>query len=461
MSICPACLLEPEVLGGLELEEEIGRGGMGAVYKARHLKLGRTVAVKLLPEELANQPEFQQRFEREARALAMLNHPNIIAVHDFGQDAGKSYIVMEFVAGGSLTSRMPMPAKEAVEIGLQVCDALGYAHRHGVVHRDIKPENILLDSAGRVKVTDFGIARLVGVEARGWTVTTANVILGTPHYMAPEAAEGAPPDPRMDIYSVGVLLYQMITGRLPVGNFEPLPGLLDRIVRKALSPDPAKRYATAEELRRDLESAKLLPLVEDLEPHEQQWMSAVALLQAISTVLALWAVLASITPKEMDGKDLPPLILIGKKDLPNGRIYSRARFEMWWTIAALVAFVPAITAYGFLRHHWKMAGLERPQPDRPIREAKWVFAIGLVTLALYVARRIVERQGHAWMAEYAPVLGGLILTGLLFCLWRTTLQAWRTSRPLRREPLMWVGFAAALVPPMHNLILELRHWPVG
>lgn len=460
LEICPGCLLDggggPRVVGPVELQEKIGRGGMGAVYRAKHLRLGRTVAVKLLPDELAKQSEFQQRFEREARALAMLNHPNIISVHDFGQSDGESFIVMEFVEGGSLASRMPVPPREAMDIAVQLCDALDYAHQRGIVHRDIKPENVLVDAGGRVKVTDFGIARLVGTDQRGWTVTTPEVAIGTPAYMAPEAMEGAAPNPQMDIYSAGVLLYQMITGKIPRGDFERLPGVLDRIVRRALSPDPAKRYASIGEMRRDLAYAKALPLADDLEPHEKQWLSAVALMQAISTAVALWAFLESITPKVRDAGEMRPLVTIGERVLENGKIYSRARFEMWWTIVALATFALAITAYGFLRHHWKLAGLERPQPDRAVPSSKWVLISGILVCALYVVRLLLERVGQEWIVEYTPVIAGPLLTLVLYFLWISILNAWRISRPLRREPMIWLGFGLSLIPPVHNLILILR-----
>jgi len=281
--------------------EKLGEGGMGVVYKAQDTKLDRLVALKFLPEHVSVGSSDLERFTQEAKAAAGLNHPNICTIHGIEEAEGKNFIVMEFVDGQTLQEKKSsLSMKQALDVGIQIAEGLAAAHDQGIVHRDIKPENILLDGAGRVKVTDFGIARLVGSDAKGWTVTTPQVVLGTPHFMAPEAAHGAAPDPRMDVYSLGVLLYQMVKGRLPVGNFDPLPGLLDRIVRKALSPDPAKRFAGAEEMRRDLAAAKLLPIAEDLEPHEQQWMSAVALLQAISTAVALWALLACLTPKTMD-----------------------------------------------------------------------------------------------------------------------------------------------------------------
>ncbi len=167
IGLCPVCLLEaplqPAIVGGsVDLGEEIGRGGMGSVYRGKHLRLGIDVAVKLLPESLAADPSFRTRFGREARALASLRHPGIVAVHDFGEEAGQPYIVMEFVGGGRLSDRLPLPLARAIDVALQVCDALACAHRAGIVHRDVKPDNLLLDADGRVKVADFGIATIVG-----------------------------------------------------------------------------------------------------------------------------------------------------------------------------------------------------------------------------------------------------------------------------------------------------------
>jgi serine/threonine-protein kinase len=234
--------------GTLELGEEIGQGGMGSVFKAKHLRLGRQVAVKFLPAELASKSEFRVRFEREAHALALLSHPNIVTIYDYGEEAGQGFIVMELVEGQSLDKMLPLAPERAIDVVLKIADALSYAHKQGIIHRDIKPGNVLVDQFGNVKVTDFGLARMGGGDARGWTLTAPDRALGTLYYMAPEVMTGAPPDPRMDVYSLGVLLYQLLTGALPVGEFERLPGSIDLVVRRALSQAPAKRYATIDEL---------------------------------------------------------------------------------------------------------------------------------------------------------------------------------------------------------------------
>jgi serine/threonine-protein kinase len=454
---CPACLLdgpsEPVMLGGaLALEDELGRGGMGTVHRARHLKLGRTVAVKFLPDEFKNDPEFRARFEREARALAMLNHPNIVAVHDFGEHDGECYLVMEYVPGGSLATRIPMPPAQALPILLQVCDALSCAHQRGIVHRDIKPDNILLDG-DRVKVSDFGIARIL----RQPGVTASHIAVGTPAYLAPEAKAGAPPDPRQDVFALGAMLYELITGHTPDGALDPLPPALDAVVRRALAHDPAKRYTGADEMKRDLEAA-MTAAGESLPPDEVVFVRGVAMLQSISTAVALWALLQCLTPKVIDPAETNPLLSIANEPLPDGRIVSHARFEMWWTMAALATFAIAITSYGFLRRHWRQAGLERREPDRPVREATWVWVTAVVAIVVYGLRRLLQWQGHEAAARYIPVLGAAILIAALFFFWCSVLEAWRTSRPLRREPLMWLGCVLCVLPPVIEFLRHLRAW---
>lgn len=247
---------------GFEIETLLGRGGMGAVYRARQLSLDRIVAIKLLPFELGVQEEFAERFRREAKALARLAHPNIVAAHDYGQsNDGHFYIVMEYVEGEDLSARLrrgKVPAGEAVQIVAQVCDALAFAHAQGVVHRDIKPSNILLAQSGAVKVTDFGIVRWAD-DAAGASSTQTGELLGTPGYVAPEQTRpGATVDARADIFSLGVMLYELVTGELPQGVLRPLSridpaaGFLDRVIHRALQPDPSDRYPTVTDLRREL-----------------------------------------------------------------------------------------------------------------------------------------------------------------------------------------------------------------
>lgn len=176
----------------LEIGELLGRGGMGAVYKARQTKLGRYVALKILPPDFGKEPTFAARFEREARALALLNHPGIVAIYDFGDVGALFYFLMEYVDGGNLwqlqQAARPAP-EEVLRIVAQICDALQYAHEEGVIHRDIKPQNILLDRRGRVKIADFGLAKLFGLTMPDRVLTASQQLMGTLHYMAPEQME--------------------------------------------------------------------------------------------------------------------------------------------------------------------------------------------------------------------------------------------------------------------------------
>jgi serine/threonine-protein kinase len=456
--VCAACLydadLPPVLLGGaIELEEEIGRGGMGTVYRAHHRGLGRRVAVKLLPPALAAQPSFRERFAREAQALGRLNHPHIVAVHDCGEQDGQPYIVMEYVDGQPLAAQLPLPAARAVAIAEPVCAALAYAHAHGVVHRDIKPDNILIGADGQVKVADFGIARLSGDD---WTITAPQQTAGTPHYQAPEALAGAPPDPRMDLYALGVVLYQSISGELPLGTFAPLPGRIDGVVRRALAADPARRYRDADEMRHALRAAapaggRALP------PDERTWIFAVALLQAISCAVALWALLLSLTPRVVAPTDVLPLIMLPGETLADGRIVSWARFETWPTLAALATFAIAISAYGALRLHWRRHGIEEHAPDRPIPEARWVLVLGLLSCALYAYGKLVAWEARP-VSTYLPLIGGVIEIAALLLLWVGILEAWRCRRPLYREPALWLGFALAVVPPISEFFVYLARW---
>lgn len=248
----------------LEILELVGRGGMGVVYKARQKQLNRLVALKILAPKVGQDPAFSERFAREARAMAILNHPHIVAVYDFGQSDGLYYFLMEYVDGLNLRRLLEsgkLAPEEALAIVPQICDALQYAHDHGVVHRDIKPENLLLDKEGRIKIADFGIAKLVDREASELTLTGAGQIMGTPQYMAPEQIEHPlSVDHRADIYSLGVVFYQMLTGELPIGRFAPpsqrvqIDVRLDEVVLRALEKEPEHRYQQVSEMKTEVES---------------------------------------------------------------------------------------------------------------------------------------------------------------------------------------------------------------
>lgn len=248
----------------LEISEVLGKGGMGVVYKARQPQLDRYVALKILPDEADKDPAFGERFSREARALAKLNHPNIVAVYDFGKAGGHYFLMMEFVDGMNLRQlerSKPLTPQEALAITPKICDALQYAHEEGVVHRDIKPGNILIDRRGRVKIADFGLAKLLGQERKDLSLTGEQTIMGTPHYMAPEQMNSSKTvDHRADIYSLGVVIYEMLTGELPVGRFAApskkvkMDVRIDEIVLKALESDPELRYQRIDDVKTQLDS---------------------------------------------------------------------------------------------------------------------------------------------------------------------------------------------------------------
>jgi predicted Ser/Thr protein kinase len=283
----------------LEILGLLGKGGMGAVYKARQQGLDRLVAVKILPPEISGDPTFAERFTREARALARLSHPNIVAVYDFGrtptlpspsgrevegagdllpspsgrgaggEGEGLFYFIMEYVDGVNLRQAIQsggMSPKEALAIVPQICDALQFAHDEGIVHRDIKPENILVDKRGRVKIADFGLAKLLGQAPGDVSLTGTQQVMGTLRYMAPEQLEGTKAvDHRADIYSLGVVFYELLTGELPIGRFAPpskkveIDVRLDEVVLRALEKEPEQRYQHASELKTEVESVRLNP----------------------------------------------------------------------------------------------------------------------------------------------------------------------------------------------------------
>ncbi len=257
-----------------ELLEVLGKGGMAVVYRARDRMLERSVSVKVLREDYSKDPAFVERFRQEAKAAANLSHPNIVTVHDFGLDSGQLFIVMEFVPGTDLKSLIKQRGRfspdEAVPLLVQACAGIGYAHRAGLVHCDVKPQNLLVTPDLRLKVTDFGIARALSTinpEER------SEIVWGSPQYFSPEQATGAAPSPASDVYSLGVIMYEMLSGSLPFRattaaqlarlhlESEPvpihemvpdIPPALEQIVNKVLSKEPSQRYRTADQLGRVL-----------------------------------------------------------------------------------------------------------------------------------------------------------------------------------------------------------------
>src|ERR671932_2596330 len=368
----------------------LGSGGMGHVYLARDEVLGRDVALKVLKEPYTDDEEFVERFRREARNAAALSHPNIVPVYDGGKaEDGTPYIAMEYMAGGTLGERIEregkLDAREAAAIAIQIAQALREAHRRGVVHRDVKPHNVFLAeypasssaapegiSSGAVKVGDFGIARA----AEATTMTDSNLMLGTPRYLSPEQAKGEPVGPRSDLYSLGVVLYQMLTGRVPFDAEGPItiaikhiteapappkesdpriPEDLETVTLKLLSKDPASRYADASSLIKDLE-----PVSRGLRPR---------------------AAVASRAPREAPTKRLkltitPPKPERTERDLP---FVTGSRRLRRWGLKRRVAGVTMISVSTLvLAAGGASAGLYEVPPWLPEEVTVWLEK-GLVT----------------------------------------------------------------------------------
>ena len=277
-----------QVIGRYKIVDKLGRGGMAEVYKGYQESLDRHVAIKLMHAFLVSEQDFLARFQREARAIAKLNHPNIVGVYDFdtlGDDT--YYLVMEYIGGGTLKDKLQelagrgerLPLAETIRITSEITSALAYAHKRGMIHRDIKPANIMLADTGKAVLTDFGIVKLVGGAHASAAVTATGALIGTPAYMSPEQAMGRPGDERADIYSLGVMLFQMVTGKLPFDADTPLavvmkhvneavplpvsfnpdvPFRLQEVILKALEKDPERRYQSADEMIAALQRARSL-----------------------------------------------------------------------------------------------------------------------------------------------------------------------------------------------------------
>ena len=346
--ICPKCLLsaersregaplEPlpvelvaELLPNYEILELIGLGGMGFVYKARQPKLERLVAIKVLPLEQVEDPEARARFLREARALAKLNHPNIVTIHDVGESEEFLYFVMEFVEGANLAELIrsgEMTSGRGLKLVSQMCDALEFAHQHDVVHRDIKPSNILIDRNDRVKIADFGISKLLRPDGTAGQLTRPDQNMGTEDYLAPELKyHPAAVDQRADIYSLGVVIYEMLTGELPAGHFE-LPSekvhvdvRLDQVVLRALAAKPERRYQHASEVKHDVEQISASEVergVEEISVRQpaSRWRHLTAWIVVVLILLGALAAFFFWNPNEETG--LPPvsgsILIIGSE----------------------------------------------------------------------------------------------------------------------------------------------------
>jgi predicted Ser/Thr protein kinase len=442
----------------LEVIELIGRGGMGAVYKARQPALDRLVALKVLPPEAGRDPAFAERFGREARALARLVHANVVAVYDFGKAGEFYYLVMEYVDGANLRQVLrdgQLSPAQALRIVPQICDALQYAHEEGVVHRDIKPENILLDKKGRVKIADFGLAKLLGRDTGDFTLTGSRQVMGTLYYMAPEQVERPlEVDHRADIYSLGVVFYEMLTGQLPVGRF-PMPSqkagtdaYLDEIVLHAMEREPAQRYQHASEVKTDVEShTRRLPVpargTSATDRAEADVRTAgliglivpvvvVALAVAGTIVAVVWhgpgeditsplIVAWSITAVLAVVVVLRSLNVMRRLSLPPGNETARARAA---AAAGLIGLVVPLVVVSLAVLATAVAVLERRPGEEisPPLIVAWLIAAALVMVVLVASLNVIgqvrqmpaERVRQALPAARvrAPALGLLVVGAL-------------------------------------------------
>ncbi|MCC7015008.1 MAG: serine/threonine protein kinase [Planctomycetes bacterium] len=397
----------------LELLALVGEGGMGAVYKARDKELERVVALKILTVQEGERAQFDERFAREARALARLAHPNIAGVHDHGRAGPWSYLVLEYVDGENLRrvmrSRGVKPAEALRWVG-EICSALQYAHDNGVVHRDIKPENVLVDAAGRIKVVDFGLAKLSDRRPGEATLTGTQQSLGTWHYMAPEQYERPQTvDHRADIYSLGVVLYELLTGEVPVGRFE-LPSQkiqvdvrVDDVVLKSLAREPEKRYQAIGEVKRQVDDIERgAPPVASAPPSGVArraalwpWLLAAAGIVAVGGALALLFIGARTAP--IAASSAPSVA-------PTG--VSGIGAASWAALAALPILLSMVLAGVAV-----VLALRSSASKRGQREP----ALGAAHSGVAASRAL--GRSSPWMV-LALVLGGLaLLAGLAVLAW--------------------------------------------
>ncbi|MGV3660050.1 MAG: protein kinase domain-containing protein [Prosthecobacter sp.] len=433
----------------LEILECLGRGGMGVVYKARQKSLNRLVALKLLAPERADDAKFAARFEKEAQALAALSHPHIVTIHDFGQAGGFYFLLMEFVDGVNLRQAMAagrFTPEQALAIIPPVCEALQYAHEHGIVHRDIKPENLLLDKAGRVKIADFGIAKMLGAQPPD--AADADILagsrshpLGTPAYAAPEQQnDPRHVDHRADIYSLGVVLYELLTGELPKGNIG-LPARrvqidvrLEEVVLRALEVRPELRFSTVVEFQTHLAGAVARPPVMAPLPEPRpvlvpvkpprRWPGVVAMLLGLGLYLGAW-----VWNEMVDDYGLTS----------NAREHLERRREVRREVDAAkmdaLAKNKALAAAKEQRDVLSVARLtgETQQAQLRLRKAE---------AAMQLAADLKEGDEKARVAIIYLAAGGLMAVGAVLAFFRVRSGA--ATRPRRKMVSMVKGLSGAL-----------------
>ena len=395
-------------IGPYQVKAEVGRGGMGVVYKAEDARLGRVVALKMLPPAFSRDPVARERLSREARAAAALSHPSIATVYALEEIDGDLFIASELVDGATLRAGLlsgPLDSAHLFDTVMQIAEALDAAHRHGIVHRDLKPENVLLTREGRIKVVDFGIARSVTPVTNGAAgLTLAGTRLGTPGYMAPEQLRGQSIDARADVFAFGVMVYELATGSHPFGGSDPAalierlvsdnpplsrrldPSALDEIVRTCLRGDPAGRYPSGAELLAALRAARDRPAIATPARHAPTawWWKFHQVAVAILTIAAV--------------------IVIG--------IYRRLIDP--YGSAAFLAILVLATVSTTLRLHMWFASQVHPEtlPALRARVLRWVVACETLLLSLLMTIGIVLSGPHDGMAAYMVVTAVLLLVSL-------------------------------------------------
>jgi serine/threonine protein kinase len=343
----------------------IGRGGMGAVYKARQIALDRFMAIKLLPLEVSVDREFSDRFVREAQTMARLNHPHIISVYDFGKTMeGHLYFAMEFVDGVNLHEMIHgpgIPPAQALEIIEGVCDALEYAHAKGVVHRDIKPANVMVNTDGCVKVADFGLARRTDATTNAKGRTVAGTVLGTPDYMAPEQMRGIEVDHRADVYSLGVVLYEMLCKEVPRGFFDPpskrvgVDTSIDDVVKKAMQQLPERRYQRTAEMKTEVQRIRKTSLM--LSPNAATELSGYSFMPKITPPPGSGSGSKAVSGSGVGQPGLPPVVPETRAAPENPK---KSRFGLWvgLVIVLLILAGVALVVSGV----WRPEGLPKWVP---------------------------------------------------------------------------------------------------
>ena len=417
--------------GRYRIQRKLGAGGMADVYLAEDQELGRRVAIKILNSRHGNDDQFIERFRREAKNAAALNHPNIVSIYDRGEAEDTYYIAMEYLDGRTLkeliVGRGAAPINVAIEYARQILSALRFAHRHGIVHRDIKPHNVLVDGDGRVKVTDFGIAR-----AGTSQMTETGSIVGTAQYLSPEQARGGEVDPRSDLYSLGVVLYELLTGKTPFEGETPVeiamkhlsntpqppsklrpdvPPELDMVVMRALAKNPNDRYQSADEMEGDLDrvarGARVAPATVD---------TATQVMRTAAVVAAADATQATMIAPPPATSSVPPPTMIEDEDFDTGR---DRPFWPWLVAAGFV--IAALVAGFFVWQELSGSAVQEPvglYTGQPVAQAQQ--QIEAAHLVAVVKKGPNERYKAGIVFKQDPSAGSKVDKGGTVTIWSST-----------------------------------------